>query len=241
MSSTHSLPDSAHPAGQMHLMDHLEELRDRVVKSAIAVLICTIITATFTTQIIEILLKPYGSKMVVLHPTEGITIYFWVAFSFGVALSLPFILYQFIMFILPGLESHEKRYIYWGVPAAALLFLIGAAFAWEIMLPAAIGFLSTWQPDLFTQQWQANEYIPFVTSLLLWLGLSFETPLIIFIMAKLGLVTPQFLIKQWRFAVVFIAILAAFITPTVDPLNMFLVMIPLLLLYGISILLSFLA
>jgi sec-independent protein translocase protein TatC len=109
------------------------------------------------------------------------------------------------------------------------------------MIPAAIGFLSVWQPEIFIQQWQSREYIPFVTSLLFWIGISFETPLIIFIMAKVGLVTPQFLIKQWRFAVVIIAIAAAVITPTVDPFNMGLVMLPLTLLYGLSILLSYLA
>jgi sec-independent protein translocase protein TatC len=145
------------------------------------------------------------------------------------------------MFLLPGLESDEKRYVIWGVPSATVLFLIGVAFAWFIMIPAAIGFLSAWQPEIFIQQWQSREYIPFVTSLVFWVGISFETPLIIFILAKLGLVTPQFLIKQWRFAVVMIAIAAAMITPTVDPFNMGLVMLPLIALYGLSILLSYLA
>jgi sec-independent protein translocase protein TatC len=109
------------------------------------------------------------------------------------------------------------------------------------MIPAAVGFLSQWQTEIFVQEWQSQKYIPFITSLLFWIGLSFETPLIIFILAKLGLVTPQFLIKQWRFAVVIIAIAAAMITPTVDPFNMALVMIPLIALYGLSILLSYLA
>ena len=109
------------------------------------------------------------------------------------------------------------------------------------MLPSAIAFLSTWQTQIFMQVWQSQLYIPFVTSILFWIGVSFETPLIIFIMSKLGLVTPQFLLKQWRFAVVIIAIVAAMITPTVDPFNMGLVMLPLIALYGFSILLSYLA
>jgi sec-independent protein translocase protein TatC len=94
---------------------------------------------------------------------------------------------------------------------------------------------------VFVQEWQSQKYIPFITSLVFWIGLSFETPLIIFIMAKVGLVTPQFLISQWRFAVIISAIAAAMITPTVDPFNMALVMVPLIVLYGISILLSYLA
>lgn len=233
--------EAEHLAGQMTLLQHLEELRDRLVKAAIAVFVCTLLAAAFTTQLLEILIAPYGQKLQVLGPTEGITIYFRVALTGGLVLAMPFLVYQFFMFILPGLESNEKKYILWGVPFATLLFLIGVLFAWYILTPAAVNFLSTWQPEIFIQQWQSREYIPFVTSLVFWVGISFETPLIIFIMTKIGLVTPQFLIKQWRFAIVIIAIAAAMITPTVDPFNMGLVMLPLIILYGLSILLSYLA
>jgi sec-independent protein translocase protein TatC len=228
-------------AGQMTLLGHLEELRDRLVKAGVAVLAGTIIAAAFTTQILQLLIAPYGHKLQVLGPTEGISIYFRVALTAGLILAMPVLVYQLFMFILPGLEEREKNYVFWGVPSATVLFLIGAAFAWFIMLPAAIGFLSNWQTDVFLQEWQSQKYIPFVTSIIFWIGVSFETPLIIFIMSRLGLVTPQFLIKQWRFAVVIISIAAAMITPTVDPFNMALVMLPLLVLYGFSILLSYLA
>jgi len=228
-------------AAQMTLLGHLEELRDRLVRAGIAVFVSTIIAAIFTKQILELLIYPYGNKLQVLGPTEGIAIYFRVALTAGLVLSMPFLIYQFLMFILPGLEDNEKRYVYWGVPVAFFLFLVGVAFAWFILLPSAIGFLSSWQTDIFKQEWQSQKYIPFITSLIFWIGLSFETPLIIFIMAKLNLVTPQFLIKQWRFALVLIAIAAAMITPTVDPFNMALVMFPLAVLYGISILLAYLA
>ncbi len=227
--------------GDMTLLGHLEELRDRLVKSAAAILVTTVIATIFTPQILEILIAPYGQKLQVLGPTEGITIYFKVALTAGLVLAMPVLIYQFLMFILPGLESREKRYVYWGVPVAFGLFLIGVAFAWFILLPSAISFLSSWQTDIFIQTWQSQKYIPFVTSLLFWIGLSFETPLFIFIMAKLKLVTPGFLLKQWRFAVVIIAIAAAMITPTVDPFNMALVMLPLVVLYGVSILLAYLA
>ncbi len=242
MSSTTSLQKATEQlVGQMSLLEHLEELRDRLVKAAIAIFVGTLISAAFTTQILEFLITPYGQRLQVLGPTEGITIYFRVALTAGLILAMPMLVYQFLMFILPGLESNEKRYVAWGVPFATLLFLIGVSFAWFVLTPAAVGFLSAWQPEIFIQQWQSREYIPFVTSLVFWVGISFETPLIIFIMTKLGLVTPQFLIKQWRFAVVIIAIAAAMITPTVDPFNMALVMLPLVVLYGLSILLSYLA
>jgi sec-independent protein translocase protein TatC len=227
--------------GQMSLLGHLEELRDRLIRAAAAVMIGTVVATIFTPQILQLLIAPYGEKLQVLGPTEGIAIYFRVAITAGLVLAMPVLIYQFLMFILPGLEEKEKRYVFWGVPAAFMLFLVGVGFAWFILIPAAIGFLSTWQPEVFDQAWQSQKYIPFITSLIFWIGLSFETPLLIFIMAKLELVTPQFLIKQWRFAFVIIAIASAMITPTVDPFNMALVMLPLIVLYGFSILLAYLA
>jgi sec-independent protein translocase protein TatC len=228
-------------AGQMTLLEHLEELRDRLIRAAIAVFVCTFIAAAFTNQILTLLILPYGEKLQTLGPTEGIAIFFRVALTAGLVLAMPYLIYQFLMFILPGLEENEKRYVRWGVPVATLLFLIGVAFAWFILVPTAIGFLSTFQDDIFSAEWQSKQYIPFITSIVFWIGVSFETPLILFIMTKLGLVTPQFLLKQWRFAVIIIAILAAMITPTIDPFNMALVMLPLFALYGLSILLSYLA
>lgn len=228
-------------AGQMTLLEHLEEFKNRLVKAALAVLITTIISTSFTNQLLQLMIAPYGNRLQVLGPTEGISVYFRVALTAGLILAMPVLVYQFLMFILPGLEDNERQYVFWGVPAATLLFLVGVVFAWYLMIPAAVGFLSSWQTDIFVQEWQSQKYIPFITSLLFWIGLSFETPLIIFIMAKLKVVTPQFLIKQWRFAVVIIAIASAMITPTVDPFNMALVMLPLILLYGLSILLSYLA
>jgi sec-independent protein translocase protein TatC len=228
-------------AGQMTLLEHLEELRDRLIRSAIAVFVCTFIAAAFTNQILTLLITPYGEKLQILGPTEGIAIFFRVALTAGLVLAMPYLIYQFLMFILPGLEENEKRYVRWGVPAATLLFLVGVAFAWFILVPTAIGFLSTFQDDIFRAEWQSKQYIPFITSIVFWIGVSFETPLILFIMTKLGLVTPQYLMRQWRFAVIIIAIIAAMITPTVDPFNMALVMLPLFALYGISILLSYIA
>ena len=231
-------------ADQMTLLGHLEELRDRLVVSAIAVGVCTVISAAFTPWILRFLnsfLPGEDGKLITLAPTEGIAVYFRVALTAGLVLAMPVLVYQLLMFILPGLEENEKRYVFWGVPAATLLFLIGVSFAVFILLPTAINFLWFFQQEFFAANWQSRLYIPFITSITFWIGVSFETPLIIFIMAKLDIVTPRFLLKQWRFAVVIIAIAAAMITPTVDPFNMALVMLPLFALYGLSILLSYLA
>jgi sec-independent protein translocase protein TatC len=228
-------------AGEMSLLGHFEELRERLVKSFIAVLVATFVVAAFTDRLLKILIAPYGNDIHVIEPTESISVFFRVSLIGGLVLAMPYLVYHFLMFILPGLEESEKRYVAWGVPSASLFFLAGASFAWFILIPAAVGFLSTWQADIFEPTWQAKKYIPFVTSLVFWIGLSFEAPLIIFIMAKVGLVTPRFLIRQWRFAVVIIAIIAAMITPTIDPFNMALVMFPLFALYGLSILFAYVA
>jgi sec-independent protein translocase protein TatC len=235
------VPEEETMGGAMSLLGHFEELRDRLVRSFIVVLAATFIVAIFTTQIFDLLLAPYGDRLLVLKPTESIAVYFRVALTGGLVVAMPYLIYQVLMFILPGLAEDEKKYIIWGVPSATLLFLIGVAFAWFLMLPTAINFLKTWQPEIFIQQWQSREYVPFVLSLTFWIGVSFEIPLIIFIMAKVGLVTPKFLMQQWRFAIVIVAIIAAMITPTIDPFNMALVMLPLLSLYGLSILFAYLA
>jgi len=225
----------------MSLVEHLIELRNVLIKMVIAIAVCTAITAIFTPQILQFLIAPYGNVLQTIDPTENISIYFRVALMSGAVLAMPVLVYLLWTFVAPGLEPKEKRYVRLLVPGATVLFLIGVAFAWGLMLPAALGFLSTFQSNIFKADWRAGAYIPFVTALLFWLGVSFETPLIIFFLAKIHLVNAHMLLKGWRFAVVGIAIIAAVITPTVDPFNMMLVMAPLILLYFFSILLAKLA
>ena len=225
----------------MPLIQHLVELRDRLIKSIIALVITTAFSAIFTPQLLQLLIKPYGNLLQTIDPTENVSIYFKVALTAGAVLAMPVLIYQLWSFIVPGLEAKEKRYVRLLLPGATFLFLIGVAFAWGIMLPAAIGFLSGFEPEIFRSDWRADAYIPFVTSLLFWIGVSFETPLIVFFLAKLKIVTARRLLRGWRFAIVLIAIAAAVITPTVDPFNMILVMAPLIMLYFLSILLARLA
>jgi sec-independent protein translocase protein TatC len=225
----------------MPLMGHLRELRNVLIKCAIALAITTTISFAFATQILQFLIAPYGSILETIDPTENITTYFRVALVSGAVLAMPLLIYFIWSFIAPGLEAKEKRYVRYVVPGATFLFLLGVAFAWGLMLPAAIGFLSTFAPTIFKTNWRAAAYIPFVTSLLFWIGVAFELPLVIFFMAKLKIVTARKLLNWWRFAVVGAAIVAAVITPTVDPFNMALVMAPLVLLYFLSIVLAKLA
>jgi len=225
----------------MSLMQHLVELRNVLIKSVVALLIGTILAAIVTPQILQFLIAPYGTTLQTIDPTENISIYLRVSIMAGAVSAMPIFVYLLWTFIAPGLENQEKRYVRIVVPGATILFLIGVGFAWSIMLPAAIGFLSTFQSEIFKSDWRADAYIPFVTSLMFWIGVSFEMPLMVFFLAKLKLVTAGLLLKGWRFAVVGIAVIAAVITPTVDPFNMLLVMAPLILLYFFSILLAKLA
>jgi sec-independent protein translocase protein TatC len=225
----------------MPIMGHLRELRGVLIKCAIVLVVTTALCFAFTTQILQFLIAPYGSILETIDPTENIVTYFRVALMGGAVLAMPFLVYFVWSFIAPGLEAKEKRYVRFIVPGATLLFLLGVAFAWGVMLPAAIGFLSSFEPEIFRTSWRAAAYIPFVTSLMFWIGVAFELPLIVFFLAKLKIVTARKLLSWWRFAVVGAAIVAALITPTVDPFNMALVMGPLIFLYFLSILLAKLA
>jgi sec-independent protein translocase protein TatC len=187
--------------------------------------------------VLEFLQQPYGREFTVLGPTGGVVAYFRVALMVGAMLAIPVITYEILMFILPGLTRKEARLVLASLPAVTLLFITGVAFAWFILLPPALGFLEGFQPTLFKPEWTADLYLGFVTSLVFWMGVAFQTPLIFFVVALLGMVSARTLVKNWRIAVVGSAIAAALITPTVDPVNMMLVVAPLLALYGLSILL----
>jgi len=227
---------------QFTIMEHLEELRDRLIKSAIAVTVTTLFSFVFAKQFLQLLIAPMGDTPPVSStPTTNIVVFTKVALISGVALAMPVLVYQLIGFIAPGLTRREKRYLYLILPGATLSFVAGIAFAYFVMLPMAIPFLKGFLGDIVQPNWFVDKYISFITSLLFWVGLSFETPLLIFFLAKLGIVTPVVLSRNRKYAVLVIAVLSAVITPTPDPFNMILVMAPLILLYEIGILLAKLA
>ena len=177
-----------------------------------------------------------NAQILNIEPTGNVVIYFRIALMSGGIIAIPFITYQLLMFILPALEPNEKRWLFTAIPFTTGFFLIGVAFTWFVMIPAAFEFLFNFQNDIFDNTWTANRYFSFLTSILFWMGVAFEMPIFLYILGRFGIIGPRVLIENWRFAVVAISIIAAFITPTVDPFNMLLVMAPLLLLYVISIL-----
>lgn len=178
-------------------------------------------------------LRPIFTK-----PTELFITTFMVDLYAGFGLAIPFIAYQFIAFLMPGLLPHEKRYVYMLLPGMAILFVLGVTFAYTLVLPVAIGFLFTFNLDIAQPLPSINDYINFVTTLTFWIGLTFETPLVIFFLAKLKLVKVEQLKRFRRFAVVGGFVLAAVITPTPDPLNQTIVALPIIILYEVGLFLA---
>jgi sec-independent protein translocase protein TatC len=221
----------------MTLMDHLREMRDRLFRAVLALIIGFVIGLALSNQILLFIKTPYSpdQQFLVTGPTEGLGNLFTVSLTFGAAVAMPVIVYQILAFMMPGLLPNEKKWIFLGVPFATLLFLIGGAFAWYVFLPSAISFLTSIYPNVFKYDLKPDEYVPFVMGLVFWIGVAFEMPLVIFILAKANVVTARVLLKQWRYAIVIVAIVAAIITPTPDPINMSIVMAPLLVLYVLSI------
>jgi len=229
---------------QMTLMEHLLELRMRLISIVASLVLGTVITMLFTTQILKIaeipLLRAGGEVPQAISPTEGIIIFFKVSFMVGMSLAMPLIVYQIIAFMAPGLYPHEKRALLLSLPAIMLLFLTGIAFAFFVMLPVAIAWLQNFMGTVIKQQWTIEHYIDFITRVTFWIGVAFETPVVIAFLARMGLVSGPTLLKFWRHSIVVNAIIAAAITPTVDPVNMAIVTLPLILLYFVSVGLAYL-
>ena len=229
---------SAQMETSMPLLRHLDELRQRIFKAFLGVILTTAVSFAFAQQLIDFLASPIGGSksLVSIEVTENIAIYMRVSLLSGLVLGMPVIVYQALSFILPGLKQRERKWVLLGVPAASLLFATGVAFAWFVMLPAAVPFLTHFI-GITTHVRPAN-YFDFITTIMFWIGVSFEMPLIVALLAKLKFVTAKQLLGAWRYAFVGIAAVAALITPTVDPVNMGLVMAPLCVLYLLSVLLA---
>ncbi len=215
----------------MPLSGHIEELRKRLLYALIALAVGTLISFSYANNFIAFLAKPIGGleNLQSIEITENLGVFMRVSLLCGFVIALPVILYELLAFILPGLQPKERRWVFWTIPAVTLMFLLGAAFAFYVMLPAAIPFLTGFLGVKTVPR--LSNYISFVTSLVFWIGISFQAPLVVFFLAKLKLVDAKTLAQQWRLALVLIAVIAAMVTPTVDPVNMALLMLPLVFCY----------
>lgn len=226
------------PESVQALLPHLDELRRRLMVAVIALFVSAALAFLLAPRILEFLAVPMGGldQLQAIELTEPISVYMRVSLLAGAIIAMPIIVYEVMAFVVPGLLPHERRGLFLALPFIFLSFLAGAAFAYWVMLPVAIPFLATFGG--IEGNFRVSSYISFTTRMILWVGIAFELPLIIAVLARLGIVTPQALRKGWRIAVVAIAALAAIITPTVDPINMAVVMLPLLVLYLLSIVLA---
>lgn len=223
------------------LWDHVEELRAHLLRSVLVLSLAVIASFWIAERLMEFLAVPVGGleHLQAIQVTEEIGVFMRVALSAGLAAAFPYIAFEIWLFAAPGLKPRERKFGLAGIPLSTLLFLLGMAFTYYVLLPAALPFLGGFTE--ISQFWTAKEYFNFVTGLMFWIGIFFEFPLVIYILSAMGLVKPNVLARQWRLAIVIIAIIAAAVTPTIDPVNMGLVMAPMILLYFVSIGLSFLA
>ena len=229
------------PNARQSLWEHVEDLRKHLLRSLLWLTLAVSISFIFTQRLIEYLAQRIGGleALRAIEVTESIGVFMKVALLSGLAISLPFIAFEFWLFAAPGLKPGSRRFGLIAIPLATLLFACGMAFAYYIMMPAALPFLLNFM-GIQTQLRPAS-YFSFITGVMFWIGVAFEFPLLIYVLTAIGFIKPQALSEHWRIAILVIAVLAAAITPTVDPVNMALVMAPMSLLYFISIGLSFIA
>jgi sec-independent protein translocase protein TatC len=238
----------------MSFLDHLEELRWRIVKAISGILAGAILCWIFIDRIInDLLLRPIIAlnatlgpgqqpiKLQNLKPFGQVFLYMEVAFVGGLIVSVPYLLYQIWAFIAPGLMPKERRYIRWIVFFTSFCFLSGIAFAYFVMLPSALQFFAAFGTSAIENNIAINEYMSFIISVMLGAGVVFELPMVAWFLTKLGLLTPAFMRTYRRHAIVGILILAAILTPGTDPVSQILLTIPLVFLYEISIGVSALA
>lgn len=234
---------------RMGLLEHLAELRNRMIWIVGALLFGIVVSIAFVEPVIAFITEPVtnagGSetdpnKLIAIGPTDTIFVFFKVMFVMGVIVAMPVLVYQIVAFIAPGLYPHEKRSLFLLLPGFMVLFFGGASFAHFAMLPVAVGFLQNFLGNVIDQEWTVDRYVGFFTRIVFWIGVAFETPLVIAFLARIGLVSGPRLLGMWRQAIVIISVVAAMITPTIDPINMTIVMLPLISLYFLGVGLAFL-
>jgi sec-independent protein translocase protein TatC len=241
-------PEPEHAPGdrEMTMLEHLNELRVRLVASVIAVvagIVVALIPIPGVGSITEFLFRllaeraPAG-KLVTGGPGEAFFAFLEVAMMLGVALAMPVLIYQLLSFVAPALYENEKKYLYIAVPGVTLSFVIGAAFCFFLMLPFAIAFLGSFQPDIFLALWTAERFVDFVVTFIFWVGVTFELPIVMYFLSKLGVVSAQRMGKFRKYAFVLAFVIGAIITPTPDPVNQTIVSLPIYFLYELGVILA---
>ncbi len=233
-------PDVPDVFEEMTLQEHLVELRDRIMKVCIGIGIAFVLGFILAPEVLRQIANGAGvPQFDPKGPTDALTMWFKVALYIAIGITLPFIVYQIVAFLAPGLTRKEKRMLFSSLPFVGILFAAGVSYAYFVAAPRALDFLENVLADLF--DWNgidAQETIAFYLTLMMGLGISFQLPVVMFILAKIGIVTPKKL-RQWRrYAFLLIMIASAIITPSTDPINLMMVAVPLSILYELGIIIS---
>lgn len=224
---------------EMTLQEHLVELRDRIMKVCIGIAVAFAFGFWYAPTLLkQIADKANVEDFDIRGPTDGLTLWFKVALYIAIALTLPFTVYQLVAFLAPGLTRKEKRTLFSSLPFVGILFFTGVSYAYFVAAPAALDFLDNVLADIISWDLDGAETIAFFLTLMMGLGISFQLPVVMFILAKIGIVTPKKM-RQWRkYAFLLIMIASAVITPSTDPINLMLVAVPLSILYEMGIIIS---
>jgi sec-independent protein translocase protein TatC len=246
---------------EMTMLEHLEELRQRLTIMALAlvggVILCWIpipglidasasqpetgnfgsVTRFIVSKLIDVA-TVHGATIISLKPGETFFTFLHVSLIVGAALAMPVIVYELLAFVTPALYDNERRYLLVAVPGVTLSFVVGVLFCYALMLPFAIRFLAGFGSDLVAPTWSAAYYLDFVTSFLFWVGLTFELPIVMYFLSKLGVVSVQRMTSFRKYAFVLAFVLGAIITPTPDPINQTVISLPIYFLFELGIILA---
>ena len=230
---------------KMSFLDHLGELRKRLLWSFLSIIVFFIPAYAFSNEIFDFLMKPLienlpeGSSLIFTRPAEGFTTYLKVSFFASVLLAVPFILYQAWKFVAPALYKKEKQIIIPFIFFGSLFFLLGAAFCYYVASPPAFKFLLNEYSSEYVKAFPTiSEALSFFMALIFGFGLVFEFPLIIFILARIGVVTSKWLREKRKYAIILSALIAAILTPTTDAVSMMLMFVPIVVFYELGILVA---
>ena len=222
------------------VFEHLNALRKHLFRATLVLLVISAITFTYAENILSILAQPIGGidQLIAVEITESIGVFMRVSMLTGFTFALPYIVLEILLFAAPGLTRRERVFGIVAIPLVVLLFVVGMVFAYFILLPPAVTFLKNF---IFENNTRPESYYSFVMALMFWLGVSFEFPLLVYVLVSLGVIRARVLLEQSRIAIVVAALLAAAITPTIDIFNMLLVWIPLIAVYYVGVGLAFIA
>ncbi len=239
------------PDDTMTLTEHLGELRARIIRSALAVTVGMVIIVAFYDQVLDFLLEPYKQlckdkgadfcdpELFIFSPTEGLSTRLRIGMYGGIILALPVILWQVWRFIVPALNAKEKKYAIPFVVSSMALFIAGGALAYYT-IGQALDFLISWSGSDVSQVFSVSSYVSLIGLMIFAFGIGFLLPVLIVFLQLVGAVQPRSLLKGWRFALVGIAVTAAVITPSGDPITMAMLGVPMMILYFVAVLIGWL-